>query len=44
MINHSKSDSSYRRGVVFAPYQGALNHASPTNGILSSDGILFMSL
>jgi hypothetical protein len=23
MIDHSKSDSSYRRSVMFAPHQGA---------------------
>jgi hypothetical protein len=33
MIDHSKSESSYRRGVIFAPPQGALNHPSPKNGI-----------
>jgi hypothetical protein len=27
MIDHSKSESSYRRGVMFAPPQGSLNHA-----------------
>lgn len=37
MIDHSKSVSSYRRGVMIAPLR-SLNHISPT------EGIPFMSL
>jgi len=33
MIDHSKSESSYRRGVMFGSPSTNMNHASRENGI-----------